>query len=240
MRSGQVDARARQQADQLADLSVGRFIGDLSTSAPTPGGGAAAAVVGAIAAGLVSMVAELSANRPKLQPYAATVHRSAVVGRRMGLEMLRLADQDAVAFEAFMDAWRRSREMAPDERRVALSAAARASAEAPRLILSCCVVIADACRRLAGRSNRNLDSDLVCASRAVEAAAHCAAENVRVNLSKIADLADAAALREETRRREAGVERDARACRRAIASPRPRGPERPQAIPNDDTSWSHA
>jgi formiminotetrahydrofolate cyclodeaminase len=119
--------------------------------------------------------------------------------------------------------------MEPAQRTEAMSAAASASAEVPRAILGCCVAIAEAGERLAGRSNPNLASDLMCASRAVEAAAHCAAENVLVNLPNFADRAEAETVRAETKRMVADVERLARATRRAIAKGGPRPPERPKA-----------
>jgi formiminotetrahydrofolate cyclodeaminase len=143
----------------------------------------------------------------------------------MGEELLRLADEDARAFTAFMAAWRSTKGMEPGTKRTTLSAAARISLEPPRTILACCRVVAVAGERLAGRSNLNLASDLMCASRAVEAAAHCAAENVLVNLSNLTDRAEAETLRAETRRTVADVERLARATRRTASSGLLRTPE---------------
>jgi methenyltetrahydrofolate cyclohydrolase len=210
----------------LASQPVRAFVSDLASSSPTPGGGAGAAVIGATAASLLSMVAELSAGRPSLSSFSPTILRAGLIGRQTGAELLRLADRDAEAFGTFMDTWRRTKDQPADARRDAVSLAARSSAEAPRLMLDCCALIAEACERLAGRSNPNLASDLLCASYAVEAAAHCAAENVFVNLASLADRAEAEALRKEARLVVAAVERDARACRRRVSTGKPRQPER--------------
>ena len=215
----------------FADLTVREFVAELASSAPAPGGGAASAVIGATAASLVSMVAELSVGRPRLVRYAATINRSAKVGRRLGAELLRLADEDAQAFGAFMEVWKAAGAMAPDERQAAMSAAGRGSAEAPRSILGCCLVIADVAERLAGRNNPRLASDLLCASRAVEAASNCAAENVYVNLPNFADSAEADEWQLETKRMVADVERLARATRRVIARGAYRGTgRRPRGV----------
>ena len=216
--------------DTVAAMTVGQFVDRLASSDPTPGGGAAAALIGATSASLVSMVAALSGS-PKLDAYRATIDWANVTARHMGAELLRLADEDARAFEAFMTAWRSTKGMDATEKRAVLSEAGRASLEPPRAMLRCCVAVAEAGERLAGRSNLNLVSDLLCASRAVEAAAHCAAENVLVNVANLADRAEADALCAETRRVVADVERVARATRRnaitgTLRAPRRLRPER--------------
>lgn len=220
-------------AGVMGRMTVERFVDRLASADPTPGGGAAAALIGATAAGLVSMVAELSTS-PRLDPYRRTIDRSGDLGREMGRELLRLADEDAGAFEAFMAAWRSTKGLEPAEKRAILAAAGRVSMEPPREILAVCRVVAEAGERLAGRSNLNLVSDLLCASRAVEAAAHCAAENVLVNLSNLDDRAEAEEIRVETRRAVMDVERLARATRRAASTGVLRAPQRRGAA--DDAS----
>lgn len=220
-----MDVGVQERAASIADTSIGAFIDALASDAPTPGGGAAAAAVGAVAASLLSMVAALSAGRAKYEAYATTIRRADAVGRRMGAELLRLADVDAEAFSAFMTTWRHSKMLVSEERQTVLAEAGRKSAEAPRQMLGCCVVIADACERLAGRSNPSLASDLVCAIRAAEAAAHCAAENVYVNLANLADPLEVASLRDEATRMVLTTQRHARAARRVVVSGKLRGPE---------------
>lgn len=50
---------------EIKDKSVQTFIDELASKAPTPGGGSAAAVMGAQAAALVSMVCNLTIGKPK-------------------------------------------------------------------------------------------------------------------------------------------------------------------------------
>jgi methenyltetrahydrofolate cyclohydrolase len=213
----------------LAAQPIGGFVADLASSSPTPGGGAVAALMGASAAGLLSMVAEFSIGKPRLAAYERTVEQARQVGKRMGEELLRLADVDAETFATFMAAWTESRDVPPDRRREALATQVRAMADAPRQMVACCETIADAASRLAGRSSRNLASDLTCAAYAVEAAATSAAENVYMNLAFMADASEAESLRLEVRRMVQAVQRDARACRRVAASGKRRRPERPTA-----------
>jgi formiminotetrahydrofolate cyclodeaminase len=209
----------------LAPMTVESFVDRLSSADPTPGGGAAAAMIGATAAALVSMVAELSGS-PKLDAFRTTIDQARTTARESGADFLRLADQDAAGFEAFMTAWRSTKGMDPAEKRAIVSDAARVSLQPPLAILRLCVTVAQAGERLAGRSNVNLVSDLLCASRAVEAAAHCAAENVLVNLANVTDRAEADELRTETRRLVTEVERLARGTRRTASTGTLREPRR--------------
>lgn len=50
---------------EIKDKSVQVFIDELASKAPTPGGGSAAAVMGAQAAALISMVCNLTIGKPK-------------------------------------------------------------------------------------------------------------------------------------------------------------------------------
>lgn len=214
--------------------TVRGFVEDLASAAPAPGGGAAAAITGATAAGLLAMVGEFSQNRPRYQQYAPTIRRAIRVGKRAGAELLRLADEDARVYAAFMEAWRTSRDLPLHDRRLARSDAARVAVEPPLRMLAECLAVARAAERLAGRSNPNLAPELAAASRTVEAAAYCAAENVYVNLPHVMDRATASDLREEARQMVFKVEREARAVRRTIAKGTPMPPEQRQYLAGDE------
>src|SRR6185312_2573436 len=49
----------------ILDLTLGDFLTRLGSADPTPGGGAAAAVVGALGAALIEMTANLTLGKPK-------------------------------------------------------------------------------------------------------------------------------------------------------------------------------
>jgi methenyltetrahydrofolate cyclohydrolase len=211
----------------IASQTIGTFLDDLGSSASVPGGGSASALAGAIAANLISMVAELSVGRPKYEPYAATIEFARAEGKRLGAVMTDLADADAAAFALYMAASTMPR--ATDEeiaaRKAALAAAAADAIEPPRAMVAACLQIATAAERLAGRSNPGLASDLVVASRLAEGAAHGAAANVSVNLPALGDPARAAALETETARIVGAVVERAAAARAVIQAKTLRDPE---------------
>lgn len=175
---------ADSAAPRFGSLTLDAFVEQLASSAPIPGGGSAAAVAAALAAGLVAMVAGLSTDRPAYARFEATHVRAGLAGRELAARLLALADEDAAAYGTFAAAMKLPR--ATDEEKSARASAIRAAAvtaaEVPLWTLEACRDVVAASEALAGRSNRNAASDLAVASRLAEAAAHGAAENVLVNL----------------------------------------------------------
>jgi formiminotetrahydrofolate cyclodeaminase len=75
----------------LNELRVGEFLAALGERTPTPASGAATALTGALAAALTELAARFAEDE------AAVVQAKAAVMR-----LLELADEDAVAYTAFM------------------------------------------------------------------------------------------------------------------------------------------
>ncbi|MEY3725476.1 MAG: hypothetical protein RI971_53, partial [Chloroflexota bacterium] len=137
----------------LPSTSLGQYLDELAAATPTPGGGSAAGVIGAMGAALVEMVAGLSLAKSESEH--SVVQRAALeratAARR---ELLTLAEEDAAAFTAFMNALKlpKSSESERDARTVALSSAAQRAAEVPLATLRAAVTVADVAQTLAERS----------------------------------------------------------------------------------------
>lgn len=204
----------------FADDTLAGFVGRLSSAEPVPGGGSAAAVTASLAASLVAMVASLSSGRAAYEPFLATIERSEAEGRRLAERCLALADEDAAAYGRFAAAMKMPREGDDQKaaRAEALGEAATFAARAPLAVVLCCREIVVAAEELAGRSNRNASSDLAVSAHLAVAAAHSAAENVRVNLPSVPDRAVADDLAFRTDEAVADVERIARAVRSVVAA----------------------
>ena len=78
----------------------------LASADPTPGGGSAAAAVGAFAAGLVRMVAELTANSPKNADVATRAKELGAAAAIIVQECVACIDDDVAAFDRVSEAYR--------------------------------------------------------------------------------------------------------------------------------------
>ncbi len=173
---------------RLPNTTLADYLDALAAATPAPGGGSAAGVAGALGAALVEMVAGLSLAKGEGEH--AGLQRAALERARTArTELLGLAEDDAVAYSAFMEALGlpRASDTERAARTVALSAAAQRAAEVPLATLRATVTVAEAARSIADRSLASAASDLDVASRFARAAGESAAENVEANLPYIED-----------------------------------------------------
>jgi len=152
------------------------FLELLAARVPAPGGGGAAAVTGALAAGLVAMAARFSEAQ---LPAAADVARRAdqLRDRAAGL-----ADQDAAAYGAVLDAYQLPREGDGSERRERIAAALHGAAAVPLEIAEIAAQVAELAVGVAG-GNPSLRGDTLAAAVLAEASARSAAALVDINVA---------------------------------------------------------
>ncbi|MGW5364930.1 cyclodeaminase/cyclohydrolase family protein [Actinopolymorpha pittospori] len=175
----------------MNDETIGSWLDQLASSAPAPGGGAAAAMHAAIGAALVSMVANLTIGKS-----AYAVHEEHAVSVRDRAEALRhkairLAADDAAAFTALMATYRLPKETAEQkaERGAAIRSATEAAAGVPLEIAATAAEVIELAESLPGRSNPNVLSDVAVAASSAVAAVESAAVNVEINLGSLRDAA---------------------------------------------------
>ena len=167
----------------MSDIDVLERI--LDSADVTTGGGSAAALAGAMAAGLMGMVARLSAGKDlgfSPDDYLAMADEL----DRLGRGLLLGAQADSEAYALIKAAYRLPREDKP-ARDAAIQAAGMQAADVPLANGMACRAVLELGLRLDGRSNPNAGSDLqVGLALARTGIAGCAA-NVRVNLGLIKD-----------------------------------------------------
>jgi formiminotetrahydrofolate cyclodeaminase len=167
------------------------YLDALASADPTPGGGSAATLVGALAAALCAMVARITMGSPKLAPVheeaAAIVNDADDLRRRF--VALRPADEAAFGAVIAAQALPKTTEVETAARRERLQAALIGAAEAPleaaRLATDAFALTA----RTAELHNANLMSDVDCAMHFARAAFDASAANVEVNHRYITDAA---------------------------------------------------
>lgn len=174
---------------RLLDCSVTELLDRLAAKQPAPGGGVAAAITAAMAAGLLGMAARFSTAQ-----LSDSASRAAHADR-MREQVAALAEQDAEAYQAVLTAFALPREPDPAFRRRQIRTTLERAVAVPTEIAELASGIATEAVELAARGNPNLRGDAFTAATLAAAAAQAAAELVRLNveLGKLdGDLADRA------------------------------------------------
>jgi methenyltetrahydrofolate cyclohydrolase len=181
----------------LLDLRLREFLDEIAAEGRTPGGGSAAALVTAIAAGLLAKVARGSGET---WPEAAGIAAQAECLRD---RVTPLAQADAEHYEAALRARAETSDEQDERRDFALGQAYAKAAEPPLQIVRAANDVAQLAIAVAEGGNPALRADAVTAGLLAAAAASAAAELVAVNLTASASdprVLEAAKLAEEAAR----------------------------------------
>ena len=92
-------------AEKLMEKSCIEFADALAAKVSVPGGGGAAAYVGALGVALGSMTANFTTGKKKYAEYEDDVQRMLQVGDEVRLRLLELVDEDAAAFFPLSEAY---------------------------------------------------------------------------------------------------------------------------------------
>jgi formiminotetrahydrofolate cyclodeaminase len=179
------DAMSRPTASQ----PIGEWLEALGSSAPAPGGGAAAAMTAGIGAALVEMVCDLTIGKPAFAEHEAHVTAIRDAARELRGRALAEVDRDAAAFSELMAVYRLPKDTDQQKaaRRQVIQAATRRAADVPLEVAATAAEVARLAAQLPGRSNPNVLSDVGVAASAAAAAIESAAINVEVNLAALTD-----------------------------------------------------
>ena len=176
-------------AEPLLAQPIGPFLDSLASSAPTPGGGSVAAMSGAMAAGLVSMVCALTVGKKQyadIEEEVRGIHDRAEALRR---ELQSLAEQDIEVFSRLSAAYKLPRTTEADAatRHAAIQPATRLAAEVPLRTAQAAAAILPLCTALAPRVGRLIVSDIGVAAILARATVQSAILNIEINLSGLED-----------------------------------------------------
>lgn len=167
----------------LADMTVQEFLDATASKTPTPGGGAVASAVGALAAALAQMVVNYSIGKKNLAQHEPHLRGSIMRLTRAGELLLALADEDAEAYGLVNELSRLPEGDARRQRE--LPEAQRAAVQVPMSVIAACVDLLRHFVDLASITNRHLRSDLAIAAVLADAAARDSRWNVLVNIPSL-------------------------------------------------------
>lgn len=175
--------------EQMPDLTIHEYIARLAGDAPAPGGGSAAALVGALAAASARMVGSFTLGKRKYAAVEDEIRAHLEAVDRVCEEMLALTHADVEAFGAVGEAYGmpKGSDEEKQARSAAIQAALREAAGVPLRLVEACAQLSEHLLPLAQKGNQNLVSDVGVAARLCQAACECGWLNVEVNLALIDD-----------------------------------------------------
>ncbi|WP_020179507.1 methenyltetrahydrofolate cyclohydrolase [Methylopila sp. M107] len=172
------------------DQALGAFLDDLASERPTPGGGGAAAISGAMGAALVSMVCNLTIGKPKYVEVEADLKAVLEKSEKLRAELTKAIEDDVQAFDAVMGAYglpKGENDEAKAARTAKIQAALKEATDVPLECAKLCAEVVKLAEETADKGNLNVISDAGVAVQSAYAGLLSAALNVRVNAASIKD-----------------------------------------------------
>ena len=179
-------------SEKMIEKSCADFAAVLASKAPVPGGGGAAALVGALGTALCSMVGNLTVGRKKYAQYEADVKRMLEKGAAVQERLLDLVDKDAEAFEPLSKAYSIPKDDPKHDE--TLEAATKFGCEAPVEMMKACCEAIELLEEMLEKGSVTLVSDVGCGALCCAAALESASMNIFVNTKTLLDREAAAKL----------------------------------------------
>lgn len=172
-------------SDKLVDKSCVEFANVLAAKQSVPGGGGAAAYVGALAAALCSMVGEFTAGKKRYAQYEGDVQRMLGEAQRVRERLIELVDEDAAAFYPLSQAYGIPKE--DPTRAETLERATKAACKGPVEMMEQICHAIELLEEMGRKGSRMLLSDVGCGALFARAALEAASLNVFVNTKSLKD-----------------------------------------------------
>lgn len=184
------------------DLSCREFIDVLASKAPAPGGGGAAAFVGAIGMALGNMVGSLTVGKPKYADAEADIIELKEQADALQDRLLALVAADAEAFEPLSRAYGLPKETDEEKAHKAqvMEKCLHDACEVPLDIMRACCEAIDLHEQFAAKGTAIAISDVGCGVICCKAALKAASLNVFINTGSMKELDHAAACNLEARK----------------------------------------
>ena len=205
---------ANNASKKLVDMTCVGFADETASESPAPGGGSISAYMGALAAALGTMVANLSAHKAGWDDRWEEFSDVAEKGRDIQDRLIHLVDEDTEAFNRIMGVFAMPKKT--DEEKVARSAALQEATlyatEVPLRTMRAAYETFDVLEAMAVKGNPASVSDAGVGALAARSAVLGAQLNVRINAAGLKDrtvadklLAEAADIADKACKREAEI-----------------------------------
>ena len=164
-----------------------KFLEELSSSAPTPGGGGASAYVGALATSLSSMVGNLTVGKKKFANVEGQVNLCLEKLSDLRVRLVELVEEDASAFEPLAAAYKMPSATVEQQKfkNDAMQEALIGACEVPLDVMEVCSQVILESDFLARNGSRMVISDAGCGVMLAGAAMEAASLNVYINIKSL-------------------------------------------------------
>ena len=173
----------------LTEKSCTDFVTALASNSPTPGGGGAAALVGAVGVALGNMVGSLTVGKKKYADVEDEILTLKAKSNELQKTLLRMVEKDAEVFTPLAQAYGLPTET--DEQRTKKAAIMeqrlREAAHVPLQIMELCIEALGVIDRFARIGSKLAVSDAGCAAVCIQAALKSASLNVLINTKSMRD-----------------------------------------------------
>jgi len=171
------------------------FLNDLASGAPTPGGGSAAAIIGAMGAALLSMVCNVTIGKKGHEAVESDLKAVRDESERLRARLTSMVAEDIAAFDGLMAAYRlpKANDEEKSRRAEAIQLNLRAATETPLACARACAEVVMLARRIAEKGFAGVISDAGVGVLAANSALRSAALNVYINAPALKDRAYATA-----------------------------------------------
>ena len=191
-----LEAEEKNSTKKLVDMTCAGFAEETASESPAPGGGSISAYMGALAAALGTMVANLSSHKAGWDDRWEYFSDWAEKGMDIMNELLALVDEDTAAFNKIMDVFGmpKGTDEEKEARAVAMEAATLYATQVPLRTMKAAYKAFDVVRAMAQEGNPNSVSDAGVGALAARSAVMGACLNVKINAAGLKDRAVAEAL----------------------------------------------
>jgi formiminotetrahydrofolate cyclodeaminase len=178
----------------MTQNSVEKFLDDLAGGNPTPGGGSAAAIMGAMGAALVSMVCNVTIGKKGYENVEAEMRSVLSESERVRRRLTAMVAEDIAAFDSILAAYRLPKSTDQDKaaRADAIQAGLRRATEVPLDCARVCAEVIALSRRASEQGYLNVISDGGVGVLAGFTGLRSAALNVYINAPALKDRVFAA------------------------------------------------
>jgi len=168
---------------------IEKYLNDLSSNKPAPGGGSASALVGCIGVSCLLMVANFTKNKIGYEKHQNRIKKIIKKLEKTRKELSDLVNKDVTAYEKVANAYKlpKNTEKEIKFRKKEIKKTLISALKIPKEILSKCLEIANIAEELSEIGNKNLITDVGCGIYFLKSCAEGAKLNIDINLKFLKD-----------------------------------------------------